>query len=383
MASIPIRRQVRAEQLAPAIAQFYEAAVRPELWREALHTFSEAAGAEGSLLLFHGSEQQRRSACSEGLDASMPEYLAGDWHVRNEVIRRGIVKAQGGALVQTEWTLFEGDDYRRDLFFNEFLRPHGFGWFAGFFLGGPENGVISLSPQRRLHDDPFTSDETAILATMVPHIRRAAKLSMAWSDARASGSLDTLSLLNVPAFLLDRVGCVRERNAEADALLGRGLDLVGCRLTVRYDPAAAAALQVLVRQLTEVKLESGDAPYGPVRVPRPSGGTWLISGAPLTGSAQDVFQEATALLTVLDPARSRFRPELLLRRAFGLTEAETKTAVALAEGLDFAEVAAKRGIGLETVRSQAKSIGSKAGATKRGALVATMNRVLAATLDRS
>ena len=382
MAFIPARRQVHAQQLASAIARFYEAAVRPELWREALHTFSEAAGAEGSLLLFHGSERQRRFACSEGLDASMPDYLAGDWHIHNEVIRRGVVKAQAGALVQTEWTLFDGDDYRRDLFFNDFLRPHGFGWFAGFFVGQPANGLISLSPQRRLRDDPFTSDETAIVATIVPHVRRAAELAMAWSDARASGSLDTLSLLNVPAFLLDRDGCVRNHNAGADALLGRGLDLVGRRLTVRHAPAVAAALQVLTRRLTGNQQEADAEPLGPVRVPRPSKGTLLLSGVPLTGTARDVFQEATALLTVVDLDRHRFRPEPLIARAFGLTQAEAATAVALADGLDFAEVAARRGIGLETVRSQAKSIGVKTGARKRGALVALLHRVLAATPDQ-
>ena len=65
-----------------------------------------------------------------------------------------------------------------------------------------------------------------------------------------------------------------------------------------------------------------------------------------------------------------------LARIYGLTRAEADVAAALADGLDFPAIAARRGIGVETVRPQAKSMGLKVGAHTRGAMVAIINRVL-------
>ena len=97
------------------------------------------------------------------------------------------------------------------------------------------------------------------------------------------------------------------------------------------------------------------------------------------GTAQDVFSHGAAVLTVFDPGRGHIGAEHVLQQACGLTRAEAATARALADGLDLAEVAARRDVGLETIRSQTKSIGAKTGARGRGKLVALLNRILAAT----
>ena len=189
MAILLARRQLRSAPLASVIDRFYEAAVETALWREVLHEFSMAVGAEGSLLFFHGNKSRRLFSCSEGLDSSMPSYFSGNWHIRNEVIRRGVSQAVAGPLVQTEWTLFDPDEYRRDPFFNEFLRPQGFAWFAGLFISSPRDGLVALSPQRRLHDNPFTPDERDQIAMLVPHFRRARQLARALGPAPPRGAL--------------------------------------------------------------------------------------------------------------------------------------------------------------------------------------------------
>ena len=171
-------------------------------------------------------------------------------------------------------------------------------------------------------------------------------------------------------------------NVKANALLGHGLDLVQRRLTTRH-PFATAALRRLAFSVTAADPAHEVEPFGPVQVPRPFGQALLVSGVPLVGAARDVFQLGSAVLTVVDPDVSRTRSELVLQRACGLTRAEAETAKALAAGLDLAETAARRGVGLETIRSQAKNIGLKTGAHRRGALVALLNRILALTLDHS
>lgn len=381
MASVPgARRHLRPGWLEPVIDRFYEAAAHPTLWREALQQLSEAVGAEGSLLLFHEGGGTPRFTCSEGLDASIPTFFAQGWHVHNEAVRRGAAAAMRGEPVQTEWLLFDRDEYRRDPFHTEFLRPHGFAWFAGLFVAQSSRGAVTLSPQRRARDEPFSAGEVELLARLLPHLRRAGQLALAAGGARGEGVLDGFALLDVPAFLLDRTGRVCRMNARAEALLGDGLHLVQGALVARH-PSAAGALRRLVQGVTAAGPAHEAEPFGPVPVPCVLGPALLVSGAPLVGAALDAFQQGCAVLTVADPGAGRPRAELLLQRAYGLTRAEAETAGALAAGLDLGEVAARRGVGLETVRSQAKSIGLKTGAHRRGALVALLHRILGSMPD--
>ncbi|MGI4796021.1 MAG: helix-turn-helix transcriptional regulator [Janthinobacterium lividum] len=369
------RREVRSGALPASIDRFYEAAGNPALWQMALQQFSDATGAEGSLLLFHEAVARPRYLCSAGLAGSIDAFFAAGWHERNAAIQRGRLLAQRGIEVQTEWLLFDAEEYRRDPFHQEFLRPHGFAWFAGVFVAQSASSALTLSPQRRSQDEPFAKSELEAIARMLPHLRRAGSLALAFSESRAVGSLDALACLDLPAFLLDRSGRVCRTNAMASEVLGAGLSLVRGHLAT-MSPASNAALRGLIHGL----ITPGSAGLaGPVSVPRAFGQPLVVSGMPLVGTAQDVFSHGAAVLTVFDPGRGHMGAEHVLQQACGLTRAEAATARALADGLDLAEVAAQRNVGIETIRSQTKSIGAKTGARGRGKLVALLSRILAAT----
>lgn len=104
---------------------------------------SIAAGAEGSLLLFYTIQKPPRFICSEGLDASIEPFFTESWDTRNEAIRRGVEAVRYGRPVQTEWLLFTPEDYRLDSFHQEFLRPHGFAWFAGLFVTQSASATVT------------------------------------------------------------------------------------------------------------------------------------------------------------------------------------------------------------------------------------------------
>ena len=376
----PPARQLREHQLASSIDRFYEAAPNPGLWRKSLQQFSEATGAEGAMLMRHSNTPAPTYVCSEGLDRAMPRFFGEEWHLRNQSITRGASAAQRGVVVQTEWELFDRADYGRDPFHMEFLRPQGFAWFAGLFILQSASDVISVSAQRRACDEPFSKSEVDAITKALPHLSRAGSIALAFFNAKAAGVIDSLSMLEIPAFLLDSHGRVRQSNAGAAALVGNGLGLAQHRLFAEH-ASTNAALQRLIHSLVARRPANETAPLAPVRVPRLLGQPLQISGIPLAGTARDVFQHPGAILTAVDPDAGRSRSELLLRRAFGLTRAEAATVKAVAAGLDLAEAAARRGVGLETIRSQVKSVASKTGASTRGALVALANRILATTLD--
>ena len=235
-------KDFRPDRLARSVELFYEAAAQPALWRTALHEFSQAAGAEGAILHANPLGKSPVHVHSEALDASFPKFLQDGWHLRNEPLRR--VPSTAAPPVLTEATLFAPGDYMRDPLNMEFLRPHGFGWFAGLQALQSPAGDFIVSLQRSWRAEPFSRGEVAVLSRLMPHLRRAARIALLIGPARAEGMLDGFALLEMPAFLIGRDGIVTRMNGQANRLLGRGLDVTGGRLRAAV-PSASKALHRL------------------------------------------------------------------------------------------------------------------------------------------
>ena len=280
----------------------------------------------------------------------------------------------------TEATLFTPEEYMREPMHMEFLRPHGFSWFAGLSLLQSSSESVALSFQRRHTDEPFSKNELGYVAKALPHMRRAARLASATAAAHAQGLSDAFSLLSMPIFLLNRSGSIYRLNGAAEHMLGGDIDVVSGRLVARH-PRVNGLLVRLAKNLTAAGAAYEQEPLAPVRVPRRYGHPLVVHGAPLVRSARDAFQGARAILVVVDPDAGRAGAELHLQLACGLTRAESETAAALAAGLDFREAAAQRGVGIETVRTQAQSIATKTGVHGRAAQVALLNRILLRALN--
>ena len=368
-------RELRPARLERSLDGLYEVAAHPTRWPEALHELSQAVGAAGALLHFGAPGTASWFLNSEALDESMPAFLRGGWHLGNEMYRRSMVAISRGLEITTEATLFSPGEYMRDPMHMEFLRPHGFGWFAGVSLLQSPTESVALSFQRRHRDEPFSKRELEYVAKALPHMRRATRLASATASARAQGVLDAFSLLGVPTVLLNGGGLIHRMNGDAEALLGGDLNAASGRLVARH-PRVTESLARLATGLAAAGSACEREPLAPVRVPRRHGHPLVVHGAPLVGSARDVFQGAKAVLVVVDPDAGRAGAELHLQLACGLTRAEAATAAALAEGLDFPEVAARRGVRIETVRTQAQSVAAKTGVHGRAAQVAFLNRIL-------
>jgi len=74
-------------------------------------------------------------------------------------------------------------------------------------------------------------------------------------------------------------------------------------------------------------------------------------------------------LYVTDPRKPVETPEEILQRLFGLTPREAAVLRILAEGEDLQSVAARLGIGIETVRSHVKHIMETTGGSRQAELV--------------
>jgi DNA-binding CsgD family transcriptional regulator len=87
-----------------------------------------------------------------------------------------------------------------------------------------------------------------------------------------------------------------------------------------------------------------------------------------------LYQRAAVLIECHPMAISASAAERM-QQAFGLTPAEAAVSVALAEDASVAEIAHRRGVSEETVRSQSQAILRKVGVSRRAALIRVVTKL--------
>ncbi len=80
-------------------------------------------------------------------------------------------------------------------------------------------------------------------------------------------------------------------------------------------------------------------------------------------------EEPVVSLLVTDPEAARVYPPGVLQRLYGVTPAEEELVYLLVDGVSIENAAVRRGVTVNTVRSQVKTIYSKTGAHRLGELI--------------
>ena len=95
-----------------------------------------AVGAAGAALLqsdARTSDIPRTARVSQ----LFQNYFVGEWHRRDVRAKRGVPLMLGGQQAVIDQDLLTPEELRRNIFYNEALRPFGFQWFCaiGFRAG--------------------------------------------------------------------------------------------------------------------------------------------------------------------------------------------------------------------------------------------------------
>lgn len=140
--------------------------------------------------------------------------------------------------------------------------------------------------------------------------------------------------------------------------------------------AGGATLFHLIRKCCLTATARGQDPGGVVLLKRALSAQLGVLVAPLPGS-----REAAILFLREQTGNTSPRPEAL-QTLYGFTPAEAEIAVRLAAGADPEEIAAGKGITMNTLRTHLKSIMSKADVHRQGELVALILKGVS-PLDRA
>ena len=234
-------------------------------------------------------------------------------------------------------------------------------------LDGPDASRIVWSIGDPVDRDGWTSERVETIQRLLPHLRQFVRVRHALLKTGALGASLVELLDNVRACViqLDRRGRLMAVNDRARALLRRGDGLrdEGGRLRAAL-PGEDAALQGLIARAlprTGGPGEGGSMPLG-----RPETRSRLVLHVSPVHDAGIEYGRGRvgALVLAVDPAdRTGFDPGRVAK-ALGLTPAESRVAVSLAEGKTIDDIATETGRSRTTVKWHIRHIYAELGVSR-------------------
>lgn len=376
------------------IGDIYDAALNPALWpgilgriaglveaNSAIITALDTLNADYTLAFTHNiPEEALRTYREAGLD-ELDMAVNG-----TPLMQQGI-----GAMIHSSDVYGSQEEYIRrcgDLYHKCFV-PSNIHYLSGTLLDHGDFRWALLGIHRPAHAAAFSREQTAPLARMGPHIRRALQIhrqltGVQRQNARLYRMLDGLT---TGVILLNRHGLIRYANAQAERLLRQHGSL---RVTVREglqaaQPAQDEELRLLIQTAVATGMrETGvmDGGGGVIGLQQKAvGNPLMLTITPLSelaGYGELANDGITAAIFLSDPQARHSLSRKLLKGSYGLTERECDLCEAFVNHVSLDNMAAACGLSISSLRSYMKTIYEK---TRQHSQAELMRLLMGLTLD--
>ena len=345
---------------------FRSASIDPAAMPAALNQISALAGGDGALLIYSVHDVPVRAVSSADIAGHTDAYVRGD---RPPDMRAARVHPHLGEGFRFDQDDFDFAELARDPFYQEFLRPEGYGWHACALLAQmPDGGEVHLSIKRRLDRGAYQQDDVAALYAQLPMLRAAMAFSLVLPPAQTFGHGFVHGALRRYLIGFDARGAAFALDPEfgGQSILAIRGGAVRCE-----DPTDSMALEgVIVRALRT------GAP-GACELRGPDGLRWSFRIRTWGGQVGD--HQIVTCLAVLAPLNHVIDPtdEWLetVRAIFGLSPGEVRIAALVSQGMPVEAIAARLGLSSGTVRNHLKSIFAKTDVTRQVELSVLLSRL--------
>lgn len=359
------------------LASLHEAALDDGRWPAASALIDDALGAEGNALVvgadqpggdvrifyagfFYRGERNREWE---------REYF-DDYYARDERIPR-LRKLPDSQLVHCG-DLYTDEELKSSPSYNEALSRGHTQDSINVRLDGPGGSRIVWVVNDPVGTGGWSSRQIELIRRLLPHVRHYVSVRQALADAGALGSSfdELLAATGCGIIQLDWRGRIVAANDRARELLrtADGLLDQGGRLSARW-PEDDAHLQRLVARALPPYGSPGAA--GSMMVRRSGKQPPLKLQVVPAGSQEEEFRAwpVAALVFVTHPRSPTCLNPGAVKAALGLTPAESRVAVLLAEGKTVGQIAAAVGREQSTIRTHVRHIFGKHGITRQVDLV--------------
>lgn len=357
------------------VERFYDAVVTPSLWPQALEELADMVGGCGVALL----SADRPDGLWVRIDPAARAVFDARFRNRNPFAAHVVAlrRAPGyrPALVVDDQVLARSELRRTD-YFNDFLRPFDSEGSAILDLG--VQGIsAAVNIGRTPRAGSFEADDVALLRGVHADLARAFWLSvrLGLSGALHASLVETLAGAIHGCVLLDATGAIVHANPAAERLFAR-----------RQGLFAERGRLATARPDDRTRLDRAIA-YAAVGADGRRAGAWLavarappspplkVTVSPLALDRPALFQaRARVLVAVIDADAPPALSADEVRALFGLTAAQARLALKLAEGCDLKSAAQALGVTLPTARTHLYEIFARTGANRQADLVRLLVR---------
>ena len=362
---------------AALIPRIYDAASSQELWSSALDAVAEGADAKGCVLF---------ALDTVGLPFSIHRF-SGIYSGHDvEYYREHLLHYEA-----------EGWDAVRAAPLRTFVLDQDLGWDLEALRSRPDYVFLREAVDvlrrgaARLNDSPGWIDSVALqfdpsmehvpvalirqAEAMLPHLAKAVELgrSFAILQHRYQAILSALDHVRIGVCVTSHHGSVIVANKEAKRIfdLGDGLTVAKDARFHCQDQDVSAQVDAAINAAIQTIKGEGDAAESIIAVPRRSGRhPFLIEVAPLSDSAGELERQLKgAVVFIVDPENPRPFAIETVAKLFALTPAECEVCALMVQGLTDAEIAMRRAVSVETVRTQIKAVYRKTDTSRRAELI--------------
>jgi len=359
------------EDLSQILEALYDAPLEPSRWDDFLLMTAQATGGEAAaLMLLH--PESCSVARSVGIDPEATKLYEQHYY-RLDVWREPVTRSDDWLGTSERYVAFS--DLERTEFYNDFALPAGIPHaIAAMVERGPLR-IANLGIYRGLGAGPFGERDLDVVRFLKSHLQRAYRLHTELNKAqvRSAGLEAALNTLSTGVILLGphmRV-VVMNQSAERIAALGNGLFVRQNMVSLEHS-GEAARLEALIAGAVCAGEGIGLQAGGAVIVSRQNLPPLHLLVSPVRGFDLDESHPVRAIIFVSDPTQRLRHGNSTLSALFGLTPAECRVAILLADGYTPKQIAETIGVSRNTLKSQLSSVFCKTGTSRQSQLVRLM-----------
>jgi DNA-binding CsgD family transcriptional regulator len=368
-----VKPQLSVEDVSEVIAHAYDAALKPELWQDALERLGNMLGGT----TFGMSVLHRAQGIKLAVATMDPAGF--------QVIKERFNDAKTNVFVAAQPSLpiavpvrrqdVQGDSaYFGGGLYNEAFRHQGLAHRAIACLHRSDALACPMGIFAPTRAGDLSAEDLRLLDLVLPHFGRALQLSLRIGSLEDSARLTKYALDRLPigVLVVDGGLKVTQLNEVAESAVAAqdGLRLSCGRLEAWQHEDTLAIAKALAGAL------AGGAGAAAVSVRRPGAARpYVLLIAPLgpQSSAELGRSAGGAIVLVSDPGRPS--DARLLRELFGLTPREAELVGALLDGMRLNEYADERGVSINTVKSQLRAVFAKTNTTRQGELIGVLKEI--------
>ena len=359
------------QELSKLLGALYDAAADPELWSPFIEQVARACEATSAGLVAHDFRQPL-CAVSGGwqLDPELQKLYEAHYHNMDVWAERG--RVHPARRIVFSHALCPITEFRKTEIYNDLYVASNIEHGAFALLERTNSCLASVSLFRDCREPEFSEADVQPLWFLFPHLQRAFQLHRRFAELRerAAGLETALDMVATPVILFGQGGKIVSMNRSASEMIGERDGLLTSPEGLRAErPAESGLLAKAIERASSVSVKNKDRAGETVWISRRKGGPLQILVSPVGETGFDGNGTIRAIIFVNDPERRQRPAQDILRVRFGLTPAESRVALLLCDGRAPKDIAETIGVSVETVRSQMKSIFSKAEVRRQSELV--------------